>query len=115
MTRQALRILSPGLGVTIQDRGRTGWRRFGVPSGGAMDEHASMWANRLLDNSLGAPLLELVLPQARLAVLEDVWIAITGAEAEVSVATWRAVKVKTGDVISFHQNHSGIWTYLAIE
>ena len=115
MSSDVLQILSPGLGVTLQDRGRLGWRRFGVPCGGAMDEHAALWANRLLDNPSGAPLLELLLQQARLAALQDVWIAVTGAEAQATVPTWRAVRVKTGEVIAFRQNRCGVWTYLAIE
>ncbi|MGK0200080.1 MAG: hypothetical protein ACI91J_003370, partial [Yoonia sp.] len=31
-----LEVLAPGMGVTVQDGGRIGWRKFGVPMGGAM-------------------------------------------------------------------------------
>src|SRR5438093_6268474 len=99
MNLEVFEILEPGLGATWQDRGRIGWRRFGVPPSGAMDEHAASWANRLLDNPSTAPVLELLLQGARLGVLQDIWIAVTGAEAEATVRTWSAVRVKAGEVI----------------
>ena len=45
-----LKVLTPGWGATMQDDGRHGWRRFGVPTSGAMDAHAAAYANRLLGN-----------------------------------------------------------------
>ena len=114
MSAQILKILQPGLGATLQDQGRRGWRRFGVPPGGAMDEHAAAWANRLLVNPPDAPVLELLLQGARLAVLGAAWIAVTGADADANVPTWRTVRVQAGDAIHFPQNRSGVWTYLAV-
>jgi biotin-dependent carboxylase-like uncharacterized protein len=110
-----LEVISPGLGATIQDCGRVGWRRFGVPTGGAMDDHAARWANRLLDNSLEAPLLELLLQGAELLVRHDAWIAITGADAEATHPMWRAVHVKAGERIHFPQRTKGVWIYIAVE
>ncbi len=113
--KPVLRVLSPGLGLTIQDRGRPGFGRFGVPRSGAMDPHAFTWANRLLDNSPNAPSLELLLQGALLEVLSDAWITVCGADLACSVPRWRTVRVKTGSHIEFSQNKSGIWAYLAIE
>jgi len=114
MDVELFQILDPGFGATVQDRGRVGWRRFGVPPSGAMDNHAAGWANRLLDNSPDAPLLELLLQGARFKALRDWWIAVTGAEAEANVPTWRALRVKAGDVIQFPHNHAGVWFYLGV-
>jgi len=114
MDVELFQILDPGFGATVQDRGRVGWRRFGVPPSGAMDDHAAGWANRLLDNSPDAPLLELLLQGARFKALRDWWIAVTGAEAEANVPTWRALHVKAGDVIQFPHNHAGVWLYLGV-
>jgi allophanate hydrolase subunit 2 len=69
MSCEVFEILEPGLCVTLQDRGRAGWRRFGVPPGGAMDEHAAQWANRLLENPLDAPVVEFALQGASLKAL----------------------------------------------
>jgi biotin-dependent carboxylase-like uncharacterized protein len=115
MNTEVFEVLSAGLGATIQDRGRPGWRRFGVPPGGVMDDHAATWANRLLDNPPGAPVLELLLQGAKLVALRDVWIAVTGAEVETNVPRWRAVKVERDGKIEFGQNRTGVWSYLAVE
>lgn len=115
MGREILEIIDPGLGATVQDAGRVGWRRFGVPPGGVMDDHAAAWANRLLDNPDGAPVVEFLLQGARLRVLRDCWIAVAGADAEANVPPGRAVRVQAGDRIGFARRRSGVWIYLAAE
>jgi 5-oxoprolinase (ATP-hydrolysing) subunit C len=115
MSVEIFKVLSPGLGITLQDQGPIGWRRFGVPPSGAMDDHAAGWANRLLDNPPTAAVLELLWQGAKLAVLHDAWIAVTGAESETRLATWRAVMVRTGDTIEFARVQSGLWSYIAVE
>jgi len=115
MSIAVLQVESAGLGVSIQDRGRTGSRRCGVPPSGCMDEHAAIWANRLLDNPTGAALLELQLQGARFTVRDTSWIAITGADLRCNLPTWRAVKVEEGEEIRFMENRAGVWAYLAVE
>lgn len=110
-----LRILAPGLGLTIQDRGRPGFGRFGVPRSGAMDPHAFSWANRLLDNPPNAAALEVLLQGTVLEVLRETWIAVCGADLECSVPRWRTVRVTQGTHVEFARNRTGIWAYLAIE
>ena len=110
-----LQVLALGVGATFQDTGRFGWRRFGVPRSGPMDDHAAAWANRLLDNPSDAPVLELLLQGAKFAVLQDSWIAVTGADSDASLPMWRAVHVKANEVIQFPHARSGIWNYMAVE
>lgn len=114
MPKPVLQILQPGVAAMLQDAGRPGWRRFGVPLSGAMDEHAALWANRLVGNPSEAPVLEFLLQGARVIVLRGIWLAITGADAFSTVSTWRPVQVDAGDVISFPHNRWGTWIYLAI-
>ena len=115
MSREILEITGAGQGATVQDEGRVGWRRFGVPAGGAMDDRAARWANRLLDNPADAPVLELLPPGAQLSVLTDAWLAITGARIESTHALWRAVRVRAGETIRLGRPVSGVWSYLAVE
>ncbi len=79
-----------------------------------MDEHAALWANRLVGNPPEAPVIEFLLQGARLIVLQGIWLAVTGADAFSTISTWRPVQVDAGDVISFPHNRSGTWIYLAI-
>src|SRR6266536_6549782 len=115
MTHPVFEILEPGIAATLQDCGRVGWRRFGVPPGGAMDDHAAQWANRLLDNTPDAPVLEFLLQGAKLRALSEAWIAITGADADASVPTWRAVRTNEDEELLFPASRSGVWIYLAVE
>src|SRR5206468_2282879 len=108
-------IIDPGFGATLQDRGRIGLRRFGVPPSGAMDQHAAVWANHILNNPTGAAVLELLLQGARLKAIRSTWIAITGADAAPNVATWRAVRIQAGETLSFRENRAGVWIYIAVE
>ena len=109
-----LRILEPGLGMSLQDTGRHGFRRFGVPTSGTMDPVTAAWANRLLDNSPDAPVLELCLQGQRLEALRDGWIAVCGGSHPRGQARYRAFRVRAGELLDFGPGDSGVWTYLAV-
>ena len=47
-----LRVDRPGLSTTIQDCGRRGFQRYGVPVSGALDPLALRLANALVGNHL---------------------------------------------------------------
>jgi biotin-dependent carboxylase-like uncharacterized protein len=115
MGEATFRILATGLGIGVQDRGRPGWKRFGVPPGGAMDDHAAAWANDLVDNDRTAPVIELLLHGAAIESLADAWIAITGADTEANFPRWRTIRLRKSEVIRFQQIRSGVWSYIAVE
>jgi biotin-dependent carboxylase-like uncharacterized protein len=104
---QVLEVLSPGLLATIQDGGRPGWRRFGIPPGGAMDRRAWRLANRLLDNPPDAPVVE-CLQGARLRATTSVNLAVAGAWGA------RAWSARAGEIIEFPGSLAGVWHYLAL-
>ena len=53
MSAETLEILEPGILTTVQDGGRYGYQRFGVPVSGAMDAFAMRAANILVGNDEG--------------------------------------------------------------
>src|SRR5687767_15095320 len=108
-----MKIIAPGMGATIQGPERRGWRRFGVPPGAPMDEHAAGWANRLVGNDADAPVLELLWGGAKVQISENTNVAITGAPVKTSLPLWRAIPVKAGQVIEFAPGSSGVWIYVA--
>ena len=59
-----LTVLKPGILTSIQDKGRFGLQKFGVPAAGAMDPEALALANLLAGNDPGEawklPLLALL-------------------------------------------------------
>ena len=112
-TERALRVIAPGLGAARQSSSANGLRRFGVPAGGPMDDHAAAWANRLVGNENGEPVLELLWGGARVEVVQDAYVAITGAPVKTSLPLWRAVFTKAGQILEFAPGASGMWIYVA--
>ena len=78
-----------------------------------MDDHAAEWANRLLENPLNAPVLEILGPGARLRFLCEAWIAVTGAKGKCPL--WRAVHAQFGEVLNIGELETCLWTYIAVK
>lgn len=67
----ALRILEPGFRTTVQDLGRAGFQRYGVPVSGALDATALAAANLLVGNPPATAALEIALTGPVLEVAAD--------------------------------------------
>jgi biotin-dependent carboxylase-like uncharacterized protein len=112
-------VVDPGLLSTVQDLGRWGYQRVGIPPAGPLDRSAFVLANRLVGNADGAAGLELTLRGPRLEVRRDLVVAVTGAEMGMSVngeaaPPWTAVRVRPGDVVAFRMVTAGCRAYLAV-
>lgn len=112
-------VLHPGWQSTIQDAGRSGYFRQGLSEGGALDEHAFRWANKLLDNEPNAACIEILLGKFEAEFTANAVIAVTGADMTVTMngqvlSHWSSHCVQRGDVIRFGQARSGLRTYLGI-
>ena len=68
----------PGPFCSIQDLGRRTGRRAGLAPGGAMDQRAYLWANRLLGNDPGAAALEVTLGGFSLRFAVETVVALAG-------------------------------------
>lgn len=114
-----LEVLSPAFVTTIQDSGRRGYQRYGVPLSGPMDWFAHRTANRLVGNLSEAACLELGMSAAQLRLESDTLIAITGAGYRLLVngkalPMWTALWLHKGAHIEFSKVPGGTWAYLAI-
>jgi biotin-dependent carboxylase-like uncharacterized protein len=74
-------VLAPGARTTVEDLGRSGVARFGVPPGGAFDPGALLALNRLLGNADDAAGLEITLsgPELWNTGDEPIALAVAGA------------------------------------
>ena len=114
-----IRVKSPGLLTTVQDTGRFGEYAIGMPPSGAMDVFSYQVGNYLVGNEEGAAGLEITYFGPELEFTADAVIAVTGAEMPPKIngeqaATWEALQVREGDVLSFDYLNSGARSYLAI-
>jgi antagonist of KipI len=105
--------------ATIQDSGRKGWRRFGVPVSGPMDVFAFRAANILAGNSVEVAAIEIGLGDIVFQALHDCMIAVAGAGYALSIYAWdfplwSSFLVRAGWQIRLHKVDSGMWAYLAV-
>ncbi|MBI3454173.1 MAG: biotin-dependent carboxyltransferase [Candidatus Rokubacteria bacterium] len=112
-------VVEPGLLTTVQDLGRPGYQRVGIPPSGPLDRAAFIVANRLVGNLDGAAGLELTLRGPRLEVRRECVVAVTGADMGFTVngqaaPTWTAVHVRPGDLVAFRMVTTGCRAYLAV-
>ena len=108
----------PGPYCTVQDLGRRRGRRAGLAPGGAMDQRAYLWANRLLGNDPEAAALEVTLGGLAFRFAVDAVIALTGADCAASLdggetGCWRTVRARTGQTLRLGYSATGMRAYLA--
>ncbi len=119
MAQAILEVIEGGWLTTVQDLGRPGYARYGIPPSGAMDFFALAVANRLVGNPPGAAGLEITLTGPTLRATAPCLVAVTGADLTLQVdgremPMWMSVFVRRGSVISFGRRRWGCRAYLAI-
>lgn len=115
----AIHIIKTGMQLSVQDRGRLGYRRYGVPVGGCMDTYSAQMANVLCGNVLDAAVLEIVMHGGKLCSDSTHLISFTGAGAEVFINNnivpfYRPIMITPGAVIEFKFSANGCRIYMAI-
>ncbi|MBE1556030.1 biotin-dependent carboxyltransferase family protein [Sporosarcina limicola] len=114
------RVIKPGVYGTIQDAGRPGFRRFGMPISGPMDEQAFHLGMKIMNNNGKESALELFLGGLTLEVLSDHRIAITGADLTVSIdgieaPMWKSFYIRKDQTIRFTKPATGGIAYIIPE
>jgi len=113
-----IEIQAPGPRTTVQDLGRRGQLRYGIPPSGPMDELAFIVANRLVGNADAAAGLECVVAGAAFTVDAFCAIAVTGADMPVRVngaeaPRWSTLFLNPGDAVRIGTARSGLYGYVA--
>jgi allophanate hydrolase len=113
-----IRILEPGPQTTVQDLGRTGQMRYGIPPSGPVDRFAFIVANRLVGNADAAAALECTLVGPRFEMDGPGAVAVTGADMPLTVngaeaPRWATIRLKAGDVVKLGPARAGVRSYIA--
>ncbi len=131
MTTNYLEILAINGKASIQDIGRLNTQHLGFSVSGAADEHAYLYANKLIadhyrkiaasDESTQkkCPALEITLGQITLRANTACTVAIAGADCQVKlnetlISNWQCYQLQAGDIIDFAMPKSGLHSYLAV-
>lgn len=119
-----LLVLNPGLSTTVQDLGRTGYREYGVPIGGAFDRGSAALANALLANTRKCAVLEMTLLGGAFEARASMALALAGAamDAQLRMRSGEARRLpipgafllSEGDVVTIGGGQTGARTYLAV-
>ncbi len=122
--KAALRVIDPGVAATLQDLGREGYQRFGVPVSGALDAVSLALANTLVGNAPHDAGLEALAAGLTLAVCADsVTLAVAGpasaftvetGQAVLSIPPFQSVIAKRGDIARFPPPRRGAVFYIAV-
>lgn len=105
--------------ATLQDAGRPGFRRFGVPPGGAFDGESLRLANGLLDNEPFAPAVEFAVGTMRLKCIDYGNIAVVGACPGLVIngaerSSNSRLALRPGDEVTLLPPRKGLRTYVAL-
>ncbi len=119
MARCTLSVRFAGPMVSLQDGGRPGLARFGVPRSGPMDRSALAVANTALGNPPGACGVEVSLGGVQLDCVEgSVTFAVAGGGFEVSLdglglGPWTVATLQPGQRLRIRPGVWGSWAALA--
>jgi hypothetical protein len=111
-----LEVVSPGVYASVQDAGRRGYRRVGVPWAGVLDPRLMRIANALVGNRAGAPVIECLdggLQLAargaalRLAVAGHAVVEHEAAGQRRVLAAWRSLTLADGDQLRVRRLEQG--------
>ena len=115
----SLEVLRSGPLSTVQDLGRPGYSRYGVPPAGAMDPFALEIGNILVGNSRATAGLEMTMAGIKARFLLRTIIGITGGTGSFTlngqiISCWGCLLIEPGDVLDIGSITSGCRTYLTI-
>jgi allophanate hydrolase len=118
MTETRFQITHAGPHISVQDGGRKGRLRFGVPASGAMDRLSLQAANLALGNPADAAAIEVSLGGLTLHCTQgSITLAVAGGgfivESGEKLGSWQVLTLHAGQRLIIRPGTWGAWTYLA--
>ncbi|MDT7832376.1 biotin-dependent carboxyltransferase family protein [Flavobacteriaceae bacterium S356] len=115
-----IKVVHAGVYNTIQDVGRIGFTKNGIPQGGSMDTYSAEMANILLKNNSTSAVVEITFGQGKFEFTSGAFICLMGGDFSPkinrnSIQMNTVVEVKKKDVLSFGRRNYGARVYLAIQ
>jgi antagonist of KipI len=116
---EGVRFIKSGFLTTIQDMGRPGFQKFGMPVSGAMDTYSLQTANWLVGNPRDSACFEITFQGPEIEFLCETVFGLSGAPLEASlngkmIETDLSYRVSKGDILKTGSVKRGVRTYLSI-
>lgn len=115
-----LEVLHAGPHITVQDGGRSGLKRYGVPASGPMDRKSFALANAVLGNPADHVAIEVSVAGLSLRCTEGaITVAVVGGGFVLQtgarrLGAWSVLTLRAGDALSIQAGVWGSWCYLAL-
>jgi biotin-dependent carboxylase-like uncharacterized protein len=115
-----IKVLQPGIYSSVQDQGRLGFAKMGIPVSGSMDSYSSEMGNVLLKNRRSDAVIEITFGAAKFEFTTPTFICITGSDFspklnDQSLEMMTAYEVSAGSILSFGKRNYGARTYVAVQ
>ena len=120
MAEAVLSVTQVGPITTVQDEGRPGLMRFGIPRSGPMDRLGFALAQAALGNPAGSPAIEVSVGGLALECRAGaVTVAVAGGGVRVEAdgvvsPSWTVRTLEAGSILAIRPGPWGSWTYLAV-
>lgn len=116
---RTIEVIKGGAFSTIQDLGRYGYQRYGVPVSGALDQFALRVGNLLVGNEESDAGLEATFLGPTLRFHFNATIAIAGGDLSPvldgrPIPRWRSLSIPGGSTLSFTGPRDGIRSYVCV-
>ncbi|MDY8138072.1 biotin-dependent carboxyltransferase family protein [Aquimarina sp. 2201CG5-10] len=115
-----VKIIRPGIYTSIQDLGRFGFSKYGIPKSGAMDQMSVKLANAILGNDENDAVLEWTMQGPILQFSEQTIIVLTGAEVDAFLNKKKIKKnkqfsVDKNDILELKYCKNNMYGYVGIK
>ncbi|MCM4155605.1 biotin-dependent carboxyltransferase family protein [Gramella sp. AN32] len=112
-------IITPGIFSTIQDSGRFGFKKYGVPVSGAMDHYAFRMVNLILGNQQDHAVMEITMAGPVLQFSKSTRICFCGGDFDLQlndlkVAPNEVIQIQENDIFKIGRSKQGFRGYLGI-
>ncbi|MDA1296398.1 MAG: biotin-dependent carboxyltransferase family protein [Chloroflexi bacterium] len=117
---RSVTVINPGALSLIQDSGRQGYQRYGVPVSGAIDPEALLIGNLLVGNGHSAAAIEVMFGGAEFLFSAEAVAAVTGCDLEISLdgtrlSTWQSFVAPAGAVLRLGPPVAGLRAYVTVD
>ncbi|MEW7277056.1 biotin-dependent carboxyltransferase family protein [Aquimarina sp. 2201CG1-2-11] len=115
-----MKLVETGFLTSVQDKGRYGYAKYGVPKSGAMDQRSFQLANLLLGNDENDACLEWTFRGPTLQFDTETVVVLTGAEVDaflngVVVKMFTPLLLTKDDVLEIKSCKKNVYGYVGIK
>jgi len=110
-------VKKQGVYGSLQDKGRYGYREYGIPLSGPMDKMSFQAAQNILNNEKNQTTFEMFIGGFEFEAIDDGIYVLTGAKCRcllngVPIEMWKTFQLTKGDVLSIKSVSHGSVVYL---